>query len=416
MLRSQLSSNIRVTPYNLERLKATLGKHGVDLVVASSSQNVQYFSGFAPVSKVLNPNRSECYALLRSSSLDRVSIVHSVGESDQLLDMTATLEIPWLFGTFYRSQPSTNTLKPDEERLLEFGPAIASTGTEALVMAVQDAIRGLSTPRVLIDDEDIPSAVKAQLSKKCPNVIFVDGSNILRDVRAVKTRTEIKLLTEAAQHNEAAVQRCLDSARLDLSETDLAHLFETELVMRGSRAQATMIKVGRHAVTGQRRPNPSHRLQLNDVIWFDSDTSYQGYWSDIARTGILGEANALQVQRYTALRAGMDAGLNALVPGRTCAEVFEIVVSTVREAGLPEYQRHHVGHGIGLEGYEGTILAPNDHTIIESGMVISLETPFYEYGFGALHIEDPVLITETSGQFLTRNPNPELTIVPLEGA
>lgn len=39
-------------------------------------------------------------------------------------------------------------------------------------------------------------------------------------------------------------------------------------------------------------------------------------------------------------------------------------------------------------------------------MVISLETPYYEYGFGALHIEDPVLITENGAQFLTKDPNP----------
>jgi Xaa-Pro aminopeptidase len=82
-------------------------------------------------------------------------------------------------------------------------------------------------------------------------------------------------------------------------------------------------------------------------------------------------------------------------------DLFAAAVDTIRRAGLPEYRRHHVGHGIGLEMYEAPLLVENSDARLEAGMVINVETPYYESGYGGFQVEDTVLVTENGGELLT---------------
>ena len=36
-------------------------------------------------------------------------------------------------------------------------------------------------------------------------------------------------------------------------------------------------------------------------------------------------------------------------------------------------------------------------------MVLNVEAPYYEVGFGALHVEDPIVVRSNGGQVLTRS-------------
>lgn len=63
-----------------------------------------------------------------------------------------------------------------------------------------------------------------------------------------------------------------------------------------------------------------------------------------------------------------------------------------------------MGHGIGLETYDPPLLAPGDHTKLEAGMVLDIETPYYEIGLGALHVEDTFVVTDDGVELRTSIP------------
>jgi Xaa-Pro aminopeptidase len=99
-------------------------------------------------------------------------------------------------------------------------------------------------------------------------------------------------------------------------------------------------------------------------------------------------------------------------PGVPVGDLFRMGTATVRSSGIPHYQRHHVGHGIGLEFYEAPVLvgAPCDDDAgrangsgmtLRSGMVINVELPYYELGLGGLQIEDTVVIRSGGYERLT---------------
>ncbi|MCA1648671.1 MAG: aminopeptidase P family protein, partial [Chloroflexi bacterium] len=73
----------------------------------------------------------------------------------------------------------------------------------------------------------------------------------------------------------------------------------------------------------------------------------------------------------------------------------------VRDNGIPQFARTHVGHGIGLEVYDIPLLAPTDSTPIEDGMVVQIETPYYELGWAGIQPEDTVVATPSGGKNMT---------------
>jgi Xaa-Pro aminopeptidase len=137
------------------------------------------------------------------------------------------------------------------------------------------------------------------------------------------------------------------------------------------------------------------KLAKGDYIFFDVGCTYEGYRSDIGRVYSYGAPSDKLRRIYDATKAGQSRAFELLTPGRPAVDVFNGAVERVREAGIPHYRRHHVGHGIGIEWYDQPVLTPSASGVIELGMVFEVETPYYELGFGGSMIEDFVVVGET---------------------
>ena len=117
-------------------------------------------------------------------------------------------------------------------------------------------------------------------------------------------------------------------------------------------------------------------LELADYICFDIVCTYRGYRSDIGRVVSFGEPSARLRELYSASKQGQDRAFELMRPNVEARAVFEGAVQRVRETGIPHYQRHHVGHGIGVEFYDMPVLSPGVETKLEEGMVFEVETPY----------------------------------------
>ena len=99
-------------------------------------------------------------------------------------------------------------------------------------------------------------------------------------------------------------------------------------------------------------------------------------------------------------KAAQEAAQNITRPGTRVSELFTAAVEVARK-GSPEYQRTHIGHGIGLELYEPPSINPASDIILEEGMVFNVEPPYYELGLGGFQVEDTVVVTDKGFRFLT---------------
>ena len=96
----------------------------------------------------------------------------------------------------------------------------------------------------------------------------------------------------------------------------------------------------------------------------------------------------------------MLAAYDILKPGLKVSTLFDHVVETVRREGIPHFKRSHVGHGIGVDGYDPPNIAASSNGVFEENMVVCIETPYYELGFAGLQVEDMVHVTKDGAQSL----------------
>ncbi|WP_387691466.1 M24 family metallopeptidase [Photorhabdus sp. RM71S] len=399
--------------FNYEKLSSLFKNNDLDIIIGSTKENCRYFGGFTPVVKTLNPYFGQSYVVLHKDEPEKVNIVHSIGEIDQVLDSFSNIGHVQPYGLFYREYDGKSGLTQDEIVLMEYStvPKTIISATEALAILIKKLANGKNINKIGYDEDGLQSDIFVNIKSEFPRVFWEKISSGFRKVRHFKTKNEIELLSLSARINESAIHHVVSNVTDGTSELDVAKWFNQSLVSQGALPSLTMIKAGRHAVGGQRKQKENLTLRSGDILWFDSDAVYEGYWSDIARVYAIEKVSPEILRRYEALRNGMLAAYSFIRPGVTGKQVFEHVMETVHKSGFREYRRHHVGHGIGLEPYEHPILSPHDNTIIEEGMVLSVETPYYEFGFGALHIEDPLIVGENGNEFLTAFPVPELKIL-----
>lgn len=380
---------------NAPRLFERMRRDGLDAVVATTPENVTYASGFWAMSQWIRRGPQN-YVLVPRPEHGEPCVIAASGLLDLAADRVAALDT-WVrdvrrYGFFALERDPEAALDPAAERLQAMlaGPDDGDPAA-ALVRGIEG--RGLGGATIGVDEIGITPAPMEQLAAALPTTRFVRAADVFRFARAVKTPDEIRRLRGAAGVAEASIAAALAVAAEGATEADLACAFHAATVRAGGLPVLGCIGVGAHSAFSNVQPS-ARALARGDVIRFDVGGRYQHYRADIARTATLGEPSAKVARYHRAIRAGLDRACASVRPGVRASAVFEQVVEAVRREGLPHYRRHHVGHGIGLDGYDAPNVTPTSTEVLEAGMVLCLETPYYELGFAGLQVEDMVVVTQ----------------------
>ena len=377
------------TLLNARRLLAMLKAEQVETVVATSAENVTYTSGYWALSQWIRRG-PQIYVLLPAADLSASVIIASTTLLDQIADQDDVwIEDVRRYGVFQVDRADGSLGALDSRQADLYGLADDGDAVSALVAAIEAA--GLARSRIAVDELGLLPGHWQKLAEKLPGAVLVPGFQLLRRVRAVKTPEEIARLKRIAQITEASIDAALEVARADATELDLARAFHGCTVRQDGLPVIGCIGFGKRAAMPNVQPSAA-RLRDGDVIRFDVGGRYKHYRADIARIAVLGEADR-QTENYTrALHIGVLRALEMMRPGVKAAHVFETAVEAVRREGIPHYQRSHVGHGIGLDGYDLPDLTPSSRDVLEEGMVLCVETPYYELGWTGLQVEDMVVM------------------------
>lgn len=141
-----------------------------------------------------------------------------------------------------------------------------------------------------------------------------------------------------------------------------------------------------------------------DTLVTGAGAGVYGYLSELERTMFLGEPSADQRRYFGHMLNLQDVAFEHLRPGITCASVDEAVRHYFEREGLSGFWRHHVGHSLGQRIHESPFLDVGDPTVLEPGMVLSVEPGLYVPGLGGFRHSDTVLITQTGIERLTTYP------------
>lgn len=395
-----------MTLLNRPRAERVLDEEGLDGLLATSFENVYYLSDVWCDNFLALPRQTQFYCLAARRNLSAPALACGINEVGNVLANCPPATTLVTFGAFYRfvqAGASLNDLERGiKERVIDGLRESRPGPTEALVDALQ--LLGLTRGHVAYDERGFfPVEVRGEVERRLPELKLVPGYQSFRRIRAVKTDGEVERLVRALRLNERGIEAAMAIAGEGVTEREMVAEYERAIVGGGGRPLMSQIFFGPHGSTGWVRGRDAV-LRRCEVIRFDVGCMLDGYYSDVARNYSLGQPAQTQGERvrryYEAILAAEQAAIDAMRPGIPASHVFHAGVAAAREAGIPHYQRTHIGHGIGLEMYDIPLLGPNDHTPLEVGMVFEVETPYYELGFPGLQVEDTVLLREGGAEIL----------------
>jgi Xaa-Pro dipeptidase len=247
------------------------------------------------------------------------------------------------------------------------------------------------------------------VEKALPQVVLVPAADGFRRSRAIKLPEELDLLRHASHITDQAIEDAAMMMRAGVSELEIAAEITRAIVAGGGIPRFVVVTSGERSSRADAYPR-CRPLQEGDLVRMDIGATVDGYYSDMARTYAVGDPGSLARDRYAALLRGQRLELDLIRPGVTAREVFVAAIEEVRKGVLPEYKRNHCGHGIGLRPSEFPLIEPRSETILEPGMVLCVETPYYEIGWGGMMVEDTVIVT-SDGQDLLTHASRELCAV-----
>ncbi len=227
----------------------------------------------------------------------------------------------------------------------------------------------------------------------------------LDSIRSCKDGDEIALLGEIAQLASASLMTTLAILKPGIRESDIALELEIEMRRRGADARAFDFIVA----SGDRGALPHGRatdrvIRPGDMVTIDFGAVMHGYHSDETVTVATGSPDARCCEIHSIVREAHDRAIAAVRPGISCRELDAVARDYIRLQGYEEYFGHGLGHGVGLDIHEKPVISPRSDSVVEEGMVFTIEPGVYIPGFGGVRIEDTVAVTSDGCSILTAAP------------
>lgn len=249
------------------------------------------------------------------------------------------------------------------------------------------------------------------------SVIFVVA--FIEDQMAIKSQAELDLIRESVKWGHLAhtlLQRYTKEGQTE-TEVSLRASKEATLIMLDAigpiyQAQSPFSRgasagyrgqIGRNAVIPHALAN-NLTFQAGDILVTGANAPVWGYNSELERTMVMGSPSDKQRRMFDHMLNLQGIALDAIRPGKRCADVDREVRDYYEDHDLISYWKHHTGHAIGIRYHEGPFLDMGDQTEIKPGMVFTVEPGLYVPDMGGFRHSDTVVVSEDGIEILTYYP------------
>ena len=398
--------------FNESRLRSHMKQHNIDLVLATSRQNVGYLSNWLTHS--FNWNWPFWYEMDKEFDGGDYDLFAGVPLDSNLESFFVTYyhhiesvkAKSWIEDVRGAGRPGYIPRKGLESVLLD--PPKATTHVDCVVDAIKD--RNLENATIGIEKARIKLSIFQELQERLPKANFVDAFEMLLNVRAVKSIEEINKLRRASDITTLCFQEVIYPMLKEKKSTPyeiLERINATALREKGYFSFLHMMVDGGHVInttdSGHKEPvkyNIDSDFQFKDgqILFIDHGCGYEGYWGDMCRNVVIGGQSTDNQRRvHQALLDSREAVKEAIRPGIKSSELFDI--------GLKYLDKHNLGpslsffgHGIGISVHDYPRITAFDHTILEEGMVISLEPNTEIPGMIMFNLEDTLVVTKDGSE------------------
>jgi Xaa-Pro dipeptidase len=241
---------------------------------------------------------------------------------------------------------------------------------------------------------------------------LVDATPIVRTLRLVKSTAEIEKIAYICGLVSDAFSALPTLITQGETERESFRTFKIDILRRG--ADDVPYLVGGAGFEGYKdiiSPPSNHAMQPGDILMLDTGSIFDGYFCDFDRNIAFGTpSNAVQ-QAYDILYRATEVGLKTARPGITAADVFHSMWRELEKWGSSGSAAGRFGHGLGMQLTEWPSITPTDQTVLQPGMILTLE-PGLEISSGRLMVhEENIVIREFGAELLTKRAPRELPVI-----
>jgi len=355
-----LSSATTTTP--LEDLRVWLARHNLDAVYVTKPVSIAYLTGF----------HAEPFERLMALAVRRDS---------------ATLIVPAL------EQEKAN-------RHSDLAEVVAWRDGEDAYALVRAALDGCV--EVGVEKEHMSLLAAEMLIARTAAREMIDVSPEIRRLRRIKSQSEIEKLARAASITDAVTDDVIKQLRAGQTELEVAVLIGAAIGQHGGTLSfESLVQSGPNSALPHMRPT-SRKLAAGDFVLLDFGAAYDGFHADTTRMAVVGEPTARHQEIHSLVLAAHDAAMAAVRAGTTTGAVDAAARQVIEAGGMGDRFFHRVGHGLGLEAHEDPSVDPGSATLLEAGMVFTIEPGIYIPGWGGVRIEDDIVVERSGCRVLTK--------------
>lgn len=250
------------------------------------------------------------------------------------------------------------------------------------------------------------SSVKA-IQEAFPQAKLVNATEMMQEIRAVKSAEEVAMLERSAAIVEKTVEAMVANAVPGVSEKELYGAMVHAMLAHGGELPTLFFLSAGAGLTNSSFVPTDYRIQKGDRLINEIEAKYAGYAAQAVCPMTIGPADDEYRRMIDISRACFDAVLGAMKPGARLGALFGVYTRTVEREGKGKYVwSHPMMHARGLGDDGPALLGDRDverfsKIELQTGMTFILKPQVRPaQGKGRASIGDTVTVTEDGARRL----------------
>lgn len=325
----------------------------------------------------------------------------------------------WLLGFHPHADERPCLLLVGKEREAFLMPELNATGsrphTDIPFMEWSDADgpkRALADALAVVDGSGVRRVVLDETMRTDFALLLLDAIPGAKPSFGERTVGALRMVKDAGEYaelkmNAGIADRALEAAfaviRPGISEKEIAAIVRAHFASEGAEPMFTIIG------TGPNGAFPHHHtgdtlLSAGDAVVIDIGGRKGAYSSDITRMAAVERPPEGYAEVHGVVESAVQAAVAAARPGVVAKAVDDAARGVIAAAGYGQYFLHRTGHGLGVEIHEPPYITATSETVLEPGIVFSIEPGIYLPGRFGLRLEEIVILRDDGPEILSSLP------------
>ena len=373
--------------HRAQKAQRVMNEEKLDAILLTTEPNVRYFSGFL-TQFWQSPTRPWFLIVPREGEL--IAVIPEIGR--------AGMESTWVNDIRTWGSPC-----PEDDGITLLAQAISEVterfGRIGMTLGQESHLR-------------MPANNFKQMTEKISPTEIVDVALHLHSLKKIKSEAEIQKIEHICQITSGAFENLPSQIRIGETQRQICLKLRQDILKRGGDNSPYLIAGSGSGGYDNIIMGPTESvLENGHVLIIDTGSTFDGYFCDFDRNFAFGNLPEEVRRAYETVYRATDVGIESARPGKTTTDVWQAMWSVLEKGGALGNSVGRMGHGLGMELTEWPSVMPGDDTLLEPGMVLTIEPGMsFAPGKEMVH-EENILITEEGARILTRRAPAEMPII-----